>query len=1217
MGSCSNVFGIRAAKAAVLLSLVFFSGAVCATYLPGMVTQPAASRNTPGTPSPSTITLVRPTFLSTGKYLNYSFSFGLIPFIATTDHFHSTNMTGYLTYTMTSMGHPMDTIKEQTTHLNVNYGGGNSSAFIGYYSTASTNATIEANTVTAYTYNTATPYKHIGSTVQNASVSNVVAPLNFTTNINVQSSNGAYSSSTGNGTTAIILESALVYTDPRLEYWGSYRTLLSFYRNLTVLQINPNGIYASNLTGPDKTFSKKGTTEIATAFGERAVVYVTDPLGGNRNETLYYDEYSGILLEAVLSLDSFPAGGDAVHQLIYQLISTNVNLTTSIPQPTNEFQTALGYISTFLSRSALNDTNNSLFFNQVSANGKTVENYSKVAQDQFEIMAGSGNALGYAGMHNLMASVNQTLYDTLNNTYFVQVTNGTIDPVRTVTDAAWAILATHAEGAAAAHFQANMTEFMAGLYVNANGFHVFARDNSSLDQFYAYDNLIALLALETIDFDTNFTTSPWLKSIQAQALEMSANIISLFCNPSNPAQAKFLNDSLFYTEINEDGTPINKHKETEDAALAMIDISEWYLYNQENTTVSSYMPLIENTLSRLLRYAWNSTSGGFIEALDVTNHPYNSVESLETNTWAMYAGLELLQAVNTEQQIFNPTQYVANLTYYDFACNTWNAIQKLMFDPVNKIYLNSTASSNQVSAGSLGLLLTPLAIMLQYSQSTSISLQVINATNDYPAVGSTFTFESPKPQGIIQATWTFHLVVASTVGYSVNLLFNIPMADATFRLLYPNGTQYDSLLNVTNLNGVADDLFNLPNPPSFELPSDVNGSAQEAVVAMNRTGFQPVSAMAKFWVQSCIGFQFQFSPATIPVYESNGSVVNVPEIFPGQSFNAQINFTNIATTEQVVNVSFGQGGDILAPFSTLQELNGSIINETHTYTLTMLENISTGLQYVNFTVSKNSSNFYEAAIAFFIESPVFISNLNYSQYIVDVSVQQLSMTIKNLNPAETVHVMITFISQYLIPLPADQNQNVTIVSLSQAYMTIHFKLNSSTLGQPLPEYTFELEIWINGIAVGITPFSIYHRPGLEIQSISGPTNPIQGNMMLFGVSVQNNYATPVQATIQVLRVMADNSTVLVDDFTRTLQPGQNNLILQVNPGITSPWDTGQREYRVSVILNGTEVARGTVIMTLQISVGNALLGYVLPFAVIGVVILLALYKKNQIMSVRR
>ncbi|MFX0102092.1 MAG: hypothetical protein ACFFCS_21175, partial [Candidatus Hodarchaeota archaeon] len=88
-------------------------------------------------------------------------------------------------------------------------------------------------------------------------------------------------------------------------------------------------------------------------------------------------------------------------------------------------------------------------------------------------------------------------------------------------------------------------------------------------------------------------------------------------------------------------------------------------------------------------------------------------------------------------------------------------------------------------------------------------------------------------------------------------------------------------------------------------------------------------------------------------------------------------------------------------------------------------------------------------------------------------------------------------------------------------------------------------------------------------------------------------------------------------YYETLEPGENKFIYDVNPGVLTPWDVGEREFKVEVFHENELIATTSIRSNIQISLENAILGYVLIFAVIGAIILFALYKRRQIMSLRR
>ncbi|HME55502.1 MAG TPA: hypothetical protein VKM55_25075 [Candidatus Lokiarchaeia archaeon] len=1211
----------RKIKVITLLSAFLLSSVLLSGF--PLLSPTSNNSSSAGTVNPGVNTsyadLSRPTLFQVGKYMNYSVQFSQNPSVLQ----GSTTLSASLNYAVTSVGGQYYTFNETTSSLHVNYGFGNTNRSMGVYPISTSPATIDLETWRAYSTTS-----FIKASSQN--LTNLNLNYKFSTILNMYKANGSYSSYSGNGTSAMIVDSLLAFTQSnRLNYYAHYRALLSYYKSLNCLYINPKGLYASNFTTAAGLFTYNGTADIKTALGTRStVLFVNVNATYGWQQFLYFDMYTGILLKGIFNYDK--KTGIYAHQLVYDLKSTNVNLGTNSPTVTNEFQAALTDIQTYLAKSALNDSNSTLFNHAAIGGSTTLVNKTKISADIFKVLSGYSEAFG-PSLSDIMAQVNASaLHDTTNGGFYQSMNpSGIHSSVKTVSDAAWAIIASE-NFKGMSMFQQEMFNFMTKLYTNGthsnSKFYAFTRTNASESQFYASDNLIAALALNWLALNTTWAQNKngvVNATLVLNAQNMSYYVISLFYAPNTTPFPSFWDGSgnkLFVTSIGKSGD-INSgdtDKSVLDACMAIVALGEYYLYNQSAVARDGVGRAMDAFNVLLRSPAWNATRKGFDHQLDYNLGLNDANQYLEDNAWAMLASVELLQAAN---MAYNKQ----NITYYDVACDTWSCIKSQLHDAQNKTYIHA-ANNRYTISGDLGILLSALSRMETLANSTSLSGPLMNAT------GATYIFEdSPTASAAVQ--WTFFVtrsLQGPLLGRSltdVNIRIPLNYSDVNFYVRYANGTIYNHLLCVTDNTGRATFQFPLPVPPQFYDQFASGFQLQEAHVisaSANRTGFVPAENISFFrimssttvmWNSSNPYVQFNFSnPTSLQTVTMAGATAQIPTVYPGQKFTVTMNFTENEVTKQTVNVTFNSS--ILQRFSTLQVLNGSSGNKPYTFSLTAGINIPLGVQNVSCTVSKNNSVFFSSLIKFYVETPLLISYINYSRYIVDTGANYLNFKVKNINVNRNESVTVKFSSVNLVLVSGSSSQAIqNIRPLQEVPVSVAFKLASNA--SRLTMYQFSLELVWNNQSLGISNFQIQYRAPIEIVSITGPSQPTQGVPMYFLISIMNNRQANVQVEIQVTQIMNDNTTSTLASFNRTLTPGLNNILYTYTESIPNPFDVGQREYLVVVRSAGNEVGRGTVLANVQTSIETVIFWYVMVFAIIGAILLLTILKKQQLASIRR
>jgi hypothetical protein len=1196
-------------KAMAVLSAVLLSALVMSSISSISTNSNGSSTVGDGILGDSYADIGRPSFLVPGRYLNYSVDFGLVPGLVNKT---TTNITANLHYQFNSVAGPYYSITERTTNLNVSYGYTNPERIMGFYNTGVSNVTRLAEQYRGYS----------GSGTIKASVLNLTNFNNrysFTTNLNMYTANGSFGSASGNGTNQIIVDTILPASGNRLYYFGYYRTILSYYQRqgLGTLYRSPKALF-----NPMTNFTIDGTASVATYLGTRsAVKFVRNILNAKPiyngsygdwkwQEILYFDVYTGVLIKAIMYVDN-NIDKSYYHQLEFNLIDSNLDFGEPTPSPKNVFEDALVDIKQYLATSALNDTNRSLFHHAAIGDAAAPSNSTKLSADTFKIIFGYDQAFE-TPLTTLFYEANASLLRDVESGGFYRSMNAggtTVDDVKTVTDAAWAILGSSVLGSTASRFQQEMFTYMRNNHYG-NGtysgftFYAFARYNKTSDTvFYAYDNLIAYLALNWLAFyHTNVT-------LKAQARDMAYKVISLFSAPSSfPG---FLNGSLFVTSIDRNGLFAGTEKSTLDALLAIFALSQYYVFNQSAPAKATVDRAI-GAFNKLLAKAWNATNKGFIHQLDFNLNVNDANQYLEDNAWALAASLALLEAANKAYPA------VKNITYYDVACDTWGAIKKVLYDSQNKTF--RAASNNRASfAGDLGVILFSLSGMLATSRATTLTVTT-NATDNK------FVYENLKPVKAI-VTWKLNMnrTLPSPLAM-ISTLIPLNYSDVYFKVRYSNQTIYDEIFSVTDNSGVASFVFPIPTPPEFTDmdPTRKSETAHLIGVVANRTGFEVKEAFREFYITSGItvwtdpknpAARFDFSGDKFTAYFNNRTEPeSVPSIYPGDNLSVSINISSSVTHAQNITITFE--GDIINTVSEVKTVNASAANATYTFQLTAKGDIPTEMQAMNFSISKNGSAILEGEIPVYVKIPVLLTNVKYAAYMVDNSPYIMTFNVKNLNKNRNESVNLAFSSVNLERVGGNNTFNITNIEPNQE-IPESISLQLKTDHAELNVYQFSIALSWENVSLGTLVYYIPFRAPIEILSISGPSNPIQGSPMIYAFLLRSNLASAADVSVIIYRVLNTGATSVVSEVPVTLAPGSNNFIVSCKDPLDNPWDIGSREYRV-VVMNGlAEVGRETVMANVEMSLESILLGYVLVFGAFGIVFLLIFNKKRQLDSVRR
>lgn len=1194
---------LKKVKAMAILSAVLLSGITMSAISSIMNPGNRSSAGMDGMPGASYAEIGRPTFLAPGKYLNYSVRFGLVPGRVGQN---STNVTANLRYEFNSVAGSFYSITEQTTNLHVSYGHTNPERIMGFYNTAVSNATLLAEQYRGYS-----SYGPIRASILN--LTNFGVDYSFSTTVNMYTINGSFAGATGNGTNQIIVDSKLSPSPAREYFFGFYKTILSYYKALGTLYRSPKALF-TRVPG----FTIDGTTTIETYMGTRSAVKILPVLNSTYTnlkwqDILYLDVYTGVLIKAVMYVDN-SADGNRLHQLEYDLVGTNVDFGVPVPSPRNEFEDALRDIKAYLGSSALNDTNRSLFHHAAIGSAATPSNSTKLSSDVFKII--QGYSIAFDPLQMLFQEVNASMLRAPTGGFYTSMNAaGTVvDGIKTVTDAAWAIIGSSVLGSGAFDFQQQMFEYMRQKHYGngtfAGGtFYAFARYNASdstLDPyFYAYDNLIAFIALNWLAFNHNNVT------VKSLAMNMAYRVISLFYSPGSGTFPSFwAPNSLFVTSIaRSTGASATTIKSVRDAMLAIYCLSEYYLYNQ-TASAQGHVDRAIATFNILLNTAWNATNKGFIHAFDYNLNVINSNQFLSDNSWAMTASIYLLEAANK----FYSTK--KNITYYDVACDVWGAIKKVLYDSQNKTF-RAASNDRSSKAGDLGELLFSLSEMLSVSRSTTL----VVTTN--ASTGNKFIFENGKPA---KATATWFLNMSRSFEsplQEVKTIIPLNYSDMYFKVRYANNSIYDEIFSVTNNNGVATFTFPLPSPPEF---SDATDSTTAHVVGVlaNRTGFEPKTALKSFLVVSGVSVwtdpknpsaRFKFSGDSFTAYFNNRTTPeSVPSVYPGETVSVTINMSSTLLVAQQVNITFE--GNIINRTSIIKTVNASAVNASFTLELVMKGDIPTGMQEISYSISKNGSAISAGDIPIYVKIPILLTNVRYAAYMVDESNYTLTFNVKNLNKNRNESVTIAFTSINLMVVGGPSTRNITNIKPDEEIpVSIIFTLKPGHA--LLNEYQFQFELsWLN-LSLATLVYLIPFRQPVEVTSITGPTNPVQGSLKIFSVSLRNNLEMSTSVTVTILRVLPSGATTEIARQDCSLVTGVNNIIISCKDPLDNPWDIGNREYRVVVVHGSSPIGQETVVSIVGMSIENALFGYILVFGAFGVVFLLIFNKKRQIDSVRR
>ncbi|MHA1680020.1 MAG: hypothetical protein ACTSUE_03365 [Promethearchaeota archaeon] len=1129
----------------------------------------------------SYVDVIRPPVLEAGKNMNYSFDFG--PVIPPTDinPINSTNVTASIYYDVTAVDTQYYYLSESVTGLTVSYGGTNGNRTMGVYDMSlNRTGTVEPDITRGYS-----PESMINSSSSNET--NFVTTYSYNTNLQFYKENKTLQGSSGDQVCATVVDSLLATSADRFNkvtYFGHFRTLLSYYKDLNIIALDPSSLYETNLSAIG--FELAGEDDVSTIFGTRATVKFFRDLPGNKDESLFYDKYTGILVKSVLYIDTYPESGQfPTHVITITLQDTNVNFSTEIPKIENEFQDAIDEVVAYLKSSALNDTNRSLFFHSTIGDGSAVVDASKLSADNFKVLYGF-ESYNPGLLETLFLEINaSTLHDTTNGTFYNSTFADVADGVTCVTDAAWAIIGSIQFGSLAYDFQQEMFDYMQTLYVNRT-YHGFARSPDLINgSIFAYDNLISYIALQAIarSNHTNFT-------MISRASIMAENVIDLFY--STAGGDHFWDASptsgLFYNSIEVGGGPAIDTKSLRDSALAIYALSDFYLNNRA-TVNEGMVDRANDTLSILLEKMWNGTDGGFIDLVNVNLNPQDGSRHLEGNSYMIIALLELLVAMNFKNS-------TTDLGCYNIAYDTWSFISTHLHDDVNGTF-QATTNNEKSMSGDLGLLLVPLVKMRDYSRSVTFST-VANQT--------TYYFQN-MTHGLIEGSANFKITRNFKSEPAISLTIPLNYSDVNFKILYDNGTEYAELFNVTNPDGEIQCYFEFPSIPEY--------GDHRSVASLNRTGFEPLSSVAQFTMASAIQIKEikleDFSSDTYPVAEG----VEIPAVFQAENFSLMLNFST-EFIEENISVDVNVSSTALENKTFELNLTSATSNQTFSLNLTCLENATLGQNSFSLAILHEGYRTNLVSFNFFVKTPFFITNVNFSSYINHLSNYSLTLDVRNLNPNLNLSVSIVFESEYLESLTGDYEFDFpNIAPLDQSLLEIEYKLKDSV--SFVLFYTFSLKISINDELVGGVQYSIEYRAPLEVTYISGPSKPVQNNPMYFTIVVENNNNHDITATYLIEEIKPNGRVKVLETLTDVLEPGENKYIYKLSQGFQSPWDFGEKEYKITVLLDGDEVGYRSIIADVQISLENAIIGYLSIFGFFGFVFLAVIYKKRQIESIKK
>lgn len=1183
------------AKASVLIA-AFLTGVVAILGNTAPFTNDALDATTPGA---SPIVLDRPSFLQPGNYLNYSFEFRPL----TSDE--TTNITASLRYTFNGQQGDLFNLTESIASLVISYGHTNTNRSLGLYTPAVNRSTIEADLARAS--KESTPWTPISQYVQLETDLDITRA--YASALLVNATNNTLHAISGDSFNAFIVEPNMTGAIKVLTY-GHFRTLVSYYRTIATLGVNPNRIYNASTTLVAQGFNYVGETAIDTAFGRRPVVRHVRTLTAPRVETLYFDKYSGILLKAVFRVDAL--SGLPQHELVYDLVDTNVNLAVDVPLVRNEFEDAMIAIKNYLDTSVLNDTNRSMFYHQTGGDGAVLLDGAKHASDNFQVVKGYSRAF-QENMSVLVATIAESkLRDKVNGGLYPYLdAGGNASGNKTVSDAAWAILGSENAGLSSAAFRKDMLDFMETLYKNwtlgLTQRWAFIRTAEQNETFYAYDNAIAFLALQSLARTHPDSTT------RTKAGTMASEIGLLFYSTSAQQYDKFWNASrpLWVTAIDNEGfVTEGGDKDIRDNAIIIYALCEYYLHDQTPVLKREGVDRARNAFDILRTKAWVSAApGGFVTKLSIDNDVLDGERATEENAWMMMAALALLEAVNKKDN-------KKNITYFDVACETWAFVRDGLQDTQNGTFRHSMTDLTTF-AGDLGLLLSPLARMREHAMSMSVAV----TTN-----ASEYNFERHTR---VNATV---LVEFRVYRENPDINFRIPLvySDVHYVIRYGNMTRYNSYFDVTRPDGRSSFAFPFPEVPFFKDDTFPDETAHQVIVAVNRTGFMATWGSTSFYIVSSIIPTFSDTPMRVQFNTSDtlwvpgdeqGNEIEVPLVFPEEQFSLTLNLSNTATTNQSVRVSLN--GTFIANHSSevvvVPTGASPSVSLAFTFNLTVLGDVEAGLQDLRLVIAKNGSTVSYATIPVFIKLPIAVHSINYARFLIDKDNDganyAMTLTIKNLNRFRQENASITFSSVHLEAVTNGSANITNLAPLGEFVISLTFRVKVAS--PLLPSYLFSIKFTWNRDNVGEGVYMVEYRQPVEVFSVSGPSRPLQGRPLLFGVNLRNNRDVASTVQVTITRILENGQPGPAHAFTRSIAPGAASLILSIPAEAISPWDVGVKEYRVEIEQGGTVVSTGTVLCDVQVSLENAIAGYFAFFAGIGVVFLLLVYKKRQIAIERR
>ncbi|OLS13638.1 MAG: hypothetical protein RBG13Loki_2740 [Promethearchaeota archaeon CR_4] len=591
-------------------------------------------------------------------------------------------------------------------------------------------------------------------------------------------------------------------------------------------------------------------------------------------------------------------------------------------------------------------------------------------------------------------------------------------------------------------------------------------------------------------------------------------------------------------------------------ALGVAAFADFYLRSGRAAANKSALTLAENLCQVIWDHFYEpdmGTSGGFV---DVLNGGDGSIKinqtSLEGNAYWLLALGRLFEASG-------------NITYYEKAIEVYQQVVANLWDETNLGFIRSTGDLGTDSNKSVG-------------ENALFYLFLKEIDEAYWKTKLTFT--TPMTELVVHAgsmvnfTWQYNMTFTSENNVDINQ--GIGKANVTMNLRYDsNGSFINAISNYTNVNGTCTFLYPLPE----ELPLGLYSIYAFA----NRTGFGTAYQVTYFSIVSNISVPSEIDPAI--------------KIVQGESIPFNLTFTNERNNATYV-ICNGTGPELSMNAATFFLANNTETNAN----LTIAAGIDAPLgdQKFNLTLVNDSRVIFETQLDVEVLPAVSFEYLEFSRSIVAGVNGEMFIVLENARPTTQESVNITLrgadlqdVTQLISLQPKERVKVYVPLNYTGTHLTgtVTFDVNVSRYTQTIQSSTYTSNL----------------ARAIEIQGVSTSTGVVQGRSFYVNIRALNN----VNITRQIDVSFKVNGQLVKLEANITLTPGENDLIVEVNPLTSNPWDVTTYELDVNITVGSETVFQDRLLVQSILSIESIIFAYVLPIVFPIAIILILLQRKKK------